>query len=110
MFEEQQHIKFDIYDIDSNTRDLSQHDFLGSCTVTLGQIVSAPAVLDLMHPKYNKGTCGSLIVSCEELSTCKDELQLQFLAKKLDKKGLYSFELFQTSLDKFDSLDSFETI
>jgi len=89
MFEEQQHLKFDVYDMDSNTRDLSQHDFLGSCTVTLGQVVSAPAVLDLMHPKYNKGTCGSLIVSCEELSTCKDELQLQFLAKKLDKKGLY---------------------
>jgi len=38
MFEEQQHLKFDIYDVDSNTRDLSQHDFLGSCTVTLGQI------------------------------------------------------------------------
>ena len=94
MFEEQQHLKFDVYDVDSNTRDLSQHDFLGSCTVTLGQVVSAPAVLDLMHPKYNKGTCGSLIVSCEELSTCKDELQLQFLAKKLDKKGLYSFKQF----------------
>jgi hypothetical protein len=89
MFEEQQHLKFDVYDMDSNTRDLSQHDFLGSCTVTLGQVVSAPAVLDLMHPKYNKGTCGSLIVSCEELSTCKDELQLQFLAKKLDKKDWF---------------------
>jgi hypothetical protein len=100
MFEEQQHLKFDVYDMDSNTRDLSQHDFLGSCTVTLGQVVSAPAVLDLVHPKYNKGACGSLIVSCEELSTCKDELQLQFLAKKLDKKGFYSFKQFQTSLSK----------
>jgi len=90
MFEEQQHLKFDIYDVDSNTRDLSQHDFLGSCTVTLGQIVSAGSVvLDLLHPNYNKGTSGSLIVSSEELSMCKDELQLQFLAKKLDKKDWF---------------------
>jgi len=102
MFEEQQHLKFDIYDVDSNTRDLSQHDFLGSCTVTLGQIVSAGSVvLDLLHPNYNKGTSGSLIVSSEELSMCKDELQLQFLAKKARQKRLVwkfrSISTFQQS-------------
>jgi len=90
MFEEQQHLKFDLYDVDNNSRDLSQHDFLGSCTVTLGQVVSAGSVvLDLLHPKYSKGTNGSLIVSSEELSMCKDELQLQFLGKKLDKKDWF---------------------
>ena len=53
-------------------------------------IVSAGSVvLDLLHANYNKGTSGSLIVSSEELSMCKDELQLQFLAKKLDKKDWF---------------------
>ena len=53
-----------MYDVDNNTRDLSQHDFLGSCTMTLGQIVSAGSVVvDLLHPNYKKGTFGSLIVS-----------------------------------------------
>jgi hypothetical protein len=28
-------------------------------------------------------------VSCEELSMCKDEMELQFLAKKLDKKDWF---------------------
>jgi hypothetical protein len=32
---------------------------------------------------------GELIVSCEELSMCKDELELQFMAKKLDKKDFF---------------------
>ena len=31
MFEEQQHLKFDVYDIDSQSRNLQDHDFLGSC-------------------------------------------------------------------------------
>ena len=30
-----------------------------------------------------------MIVSCEELSMCKDELELQFLGKKLDKKDFF---------------------
>ena len=32
---------------------------------------------------------GELVVSCEELSMCKDEMELQFLAKKLDKKDWF---------------------
>ena len=56
----------------------------------LNSIVSSgSAVLDLTHPNYKKGTSGSLVVSSEELSMCKDELKLQFLAKKLDKKDWF---------------------
>ena len=32
---------------------------------------------------------GELIVSCEELSMCKDEIELQFMGKKLDKKDFF---------------------
>jgi len=89
-FEEQQYLKFDLYDVDSNTHRLDDHDFLGTCQVTLGQIVSSGnIILDLIHPKHRNGTNGSMIISCEELSMCKDELELQFLGKKLDKKDWF---------------------
>ena len=53
MFEEQQHLKFDVFDVDSGSRNLDDHDFLGSCTVTLGQVVSTGnVILDLVHPQY----------------------------------------------------------
>ncbi len=35
------------------------------------------------------GTNGNFIISCEELSLCKDELTLQFIGKKLDKKDFF---------------------
>ena len=40
MFEEQQEIKFDVYDLDSNSRNLDEHDFLGSASVTLGKFLA----------------------------------------------------------------------
>merc|ERR1712020_638345 len=40
-FEEQQHLKFEMYDVDSHSNKLSDHDFIGSVQTTLGQIVSA---------------------------------------------------------------------
>ena len=40
-FEEQQHVKFAIYDIDSNSARLDDHDFLGEFVCTVAQLVSA---------------------------------------------------------------------
>jgi hypothetical protein len=37
-FEEQQHIKFEVYDVDTNDLSLEQQDFLGRCETTLGQV------------------------------------------------------------------------
>lgn len=90
LFEEQQHLKFDVYDVDGSSRHLDDHDFLGTCQVTLGQVVSTGnVILDLVHSEYRSGTNGSLLINCEELSMCKDELELQFLGKKLDKKDWF---------------------
>jgi len=90
MFEEQQPLKFAIFDLDSNSACLDDHDFIGSCETSLGQIVSnGSVILDLINPEYARGTNGSLIVTCEELSMCKDELELQFLGKKMDKKDFF---------------------
>lgn len=43
-FEEQQPLKFELYDIDSNSRNLRDHDFLGFVVCNLGQIVSSGKV------------------------------------------------------------------
>merc|ERR1712183_867745 len=39
-FEERQQIKFEIYDSDSSSSNLSAHDFLGSLECSVGEIVS----------------------------------------------------------------------
>lgn len=44
-FEEQQPIKFEIYDVDSTSPRLSDHDFLGFTVCNLGQIVSKGKVI-----------------------------------------------------------------
>jgi Ca2+-dependent lipid-binding protein len=40
-FETQQKLKFEVYDSDSSSSDLSEHDFLGRSLTTLGEIVGA---------------------------------------------------------------------
>jgi hypothetical protein len=45
------------YDIDSNSRNLKDHDFLGSLECSLGEIVSAQKLhKPLNGPKSNSGT------------------------------------------------------
>lgn len=93
-FEEQQPIKFDIYDIDSSSTNLSDHDFLGSAYCTLGQIVSSGKV---QLPLQSNGgqTVGDhqsfVVVTSEELSSCKDEVILQFSGHSLEKKTYLFF-------------------
>ncbi|NXO97021.1 CPNE5 protein, partial [Certhia brachydactyla] len=40
-FEERQNLRFDLYDVDSKSPDLSKHDFLGQAFCTLGEIVGS---------------------------------------------------------------------
>ena len=37
LFEEQQHLRFEVYDSDSPSAKLEDHDFIGACATTLGQ-------------------------------------------------------------------------
>lgn len=39
-FEEKQPLLFEVYDTDSKDKDLSAHDFLGTITISLGQLVA----------------------------------------------------------------------
>ncbi|XP_074644535.1 copine-8-like isoform X2 [Tubulanus polymorphus] len=99
-FEEQQRLKFELYDVDSKSHDLSKHDFLGSMECTLGEIVTTNRLQQpLKGPKVNSGSIVS--VRAEELGTCKEQITLQFCGKKLDKKDFFGksdpFLLFHKS-------------
>lgn len=89
-FEERQIVKFEVFDWDMNSNNLSDHDFLGRVECSLGSIVSAPGkqFVSVIRdaPKSNKG---KVFVSAEELAANKEVVQIKFAAEKLDKKDLF---------------------
>lgn len=87
-FEEQQPLRFELYDIDSSSHNLADHDFLGFIELTLANIVAAGAEsLSLPlnpNPYVSEGKdgkeveAGSIILLAEELASLKDEVTLKF--------------------------------
>uniref|UniRef100_A0A4W4ER66 C2 domain-containing protein n=1 Tax=Electrophorus electricus TaxID=8005 RepID=A0A4W4ER66_ELEEL len=94
-FEEKQNLRFDLYDVDSKSPDLSKHDFLGQMFCTLGEIVGSPASrlekpLGFPPQIWIPGKkCGTIILTAEELGNCRDSATMQFCANKLDKKDFF---------------------
>ncbi|XP_041051459.1 copine-5b isoform X2 [Carcharodon carcharias] len=102
-FEERQNLRFDLYDVDSKSPDLSKHDFLGQMFCTLGEIVgSSGSRLEkpLMYTRFCQSKqsrssgipgkkCGTIVLSAEELGNCRDVATMQFCANKLDKKDFF---------------------
>uniref|UniRef100_A0A803J6F7 Copine family member IX n=1 Tax=Xenopus tropicalis TaxID=8364 RepID=A0A803J6F7_XENTR len=109
-FEEKQNLRFDLYDVDAKSPDLSKHDFLGQCFCTLGEIVGSAGsrlekslIIGQNAPNSRSGRstqsmsnggipskkCGIIIISAEELSNCRDIATVQFSAHKLDKKDFF---------------------
>uniref|UniRef100_A0A3Q2DD77 Copine Vb n=1 Tax=Cyprinodon variegatus TaxID=28743 RepID=A0A3Q2DD77_CYPVA len=89
-FEEKQNLRFDLYDVDSKSPDLSKHDFLGQMFCTLGEIVGSPASrLEKPLGGITGKKCGTIILTAEELSNCRDSATMQFCANKLDKKDFF---------------------
>ena len=53
-FEEEQILRFDVYDEDKKgSHKLKHHDVLGSCTMVIGEIVHEPGTLSahIAHPR-----------------------------------------------------------
>ena len=103
-FEEQQNIKFEVYDSDDpNSRNLSSHDFIGRVVTTLGSIVgencgkfqhgiqTASAKDTGYHSNNNfkRGSLGTIIVRAEEISANKDIVTFSLSGKGLDKKDWF---------------------
>lgn len=90
-FEESQKLRFEIYDVDSKSPRLSDHDFLGRMDCTLGEVVSVqgsrftrPLKNDASHKN-----AGTITVIAEEVSSCKQVVTMQWAAHKLDKKDFW---------------------
>ena len=48
-------MRFAVYDLDSRSRSLNDHDFIGSAEVTLGQVVtSGTFAIDLVNQNENR--------------------------------------------------------
>ena len=83
-FEHRQFLKFEVYDIDSDSQQLQDHDFIGSAEITLGQIVSAGSnglVLLLKNNDRPNQFCGELLLKSEEVNECRDVIELEIGAK-----------------------------
>jgi hypothetical protein len=91
-FEELQELKFEVYDIDNDKKDLKSQDYIGSMQCCLGDIVGSPGsklMKALKNPKISNP--GHLIVSAEEVGENIGSIYILFKAKDLDRKGLFTF-------------------
>uniref|UniRef100_A0A8C4HI09 Copine 3 n=1 Tax=Dicentrarchus labrax TaxID=13489 RepID=A0A8C4HI09_DICLA len=87
-FEMVQRLKFCVYDIDNNTYDLSDDDFLGELECTLGQVVSNRQMTRqlLLKDKRPAGH-GTITVSGQITDTRVANFEVS--ARRLDKKYLW---------------------
>ncbi|XP_059186212.1 copine-9-like [Centropristis striata] len=90
-FEEKQNLRFDVYNVDTRSSNLSKHkDFLGQMFCTLGEIIgSTGSRLERTLSGIPGKKCGSIVFSAEELSNCRDIATMQLCANKLDKKDFF---------------------
>jgi hypothetical protein len=88
-FEERQLLKFAVYDMDSESSRMEDHDFLGSVEATLGEVVAMQAKGFSRRLGGRGGKGGTLHVLSEELSGNKEVVKLSFSAKGLDKKDFF---------------------
>ena len=90
-FEEQQKLKFKIYDVDSNNPILENHDFLGETECSLGQIVSAKNFsIPLILPGSQAKSQQMLHVSAEETGSNKEEIEFVVSGQDFKKSGIFS--------------------
>uniref|UniRef100_A0A8C1IPZ0 Copine family member IX n=1 Tax=Cyprinus carpio TaxID=7962 RepID=A0A8C1IPZ0_CYPCA len=89
-FEEKQNLRFDVYNVDSRSSNISKHSFLGQTFCTLGEIIgSSGSRLERVLSGIPGKKCGSIIFTAEELSNCRDIATMQLCANKLDKKDFF---------------------
>ena len=93
-FEERQCLRFEVYDWDSESKELPDHDFLGWMECTFGEIVSKQNTgftkfLEGTPGKPVAGRRGKIHVIAEELSENKEHVTFKFSAKKLDRKDWF---------------------
>lgn len=99
-FEEQQKLKFHMFDTDSSSHSLSKHTYLGKVECTLAEIVTARAFS--AYIMLNDIKHGKLYISVADVSHNREELELVFSANHLRRSGL-NFTLPDPFLDILNS-------
>jgi len=125
-FHQRQSLRFCLYDVDSDSTNLADHDNLGTAECTLAQIlatqenkVGATSVpwhhevsisLPLSPYKHTPGDCGLLVVRAAEISDgTRDKVTLDLTAQNVDKKDLFSesdpfYCVYRRNMDDTDTL------
>uniref|UniRef100_A0AAX7SJY5 C2 domain-containing protein n=1 Tax=Astatotilapia calliptera TaxID=8154 RepID=A0AAX7SJY5_ASTCA len=85
-FETVQRLKFCVYDIDNDTYDLSDDDFLGELECTLGQVVSNKQMTRPLLLKNRRPAGRGTITICAEEITDTRVANFEVSARRLDKK------------------------
>ncbi|XP_063340177.1 copine-3-like [Pelmatolapia mariae] len=88
-FETVQRLKFCVYDIDNDTYDLSDDDFLGELECTLGQVVSNKQMTRPLLLKDRRPAGRGTITICAEEITDTRVANFEVSARRLDKKYLW---------------------
>ncbi|XP_056290362.1 copine-3-like isoform X1 [Pseudoliparis swirei] len=88
-FEMVQRMKFCVYDIDNDTHDLGDDDFLGELECTLGQIVSNRQMTRSLLLKDKRPAGRGTITICAEEITDTRVANFEVSARRLDKKFLW---------------------
>ncbi|XP_005056990.1 PREDICTED: copine-1 isoform X4 [Ficedula albicollis] len=85
-FEKVQKLKFGVYDIDNESFDLNDDDYLGGIECTLGQVVSSSVFTKPLELKQGKPAGkGTITISAEEIKDTR-VVHLEIEAQNLDKK------------------------
>ncbi|XP_065827522.1 copine-3-like [Oscarella lobularis] len=89
-FEESQPLKFAVYDVDSSTRNLAKHDYIGEVELCLADIVVAGRVLvKTLKRSGDKSARGKIHLSAEEGEENKCNIEFIIGGSHLDKKDFF---------------------
>nr|XP_024647228.1 copine-9 isoform X2 [Macaca nemestrina] len=89
-FEEKQNLRFDVYNVDSKTNISKPKDFLGQAFLALGEVIGGQGSrVERTLTGVPGKKCGTILLTAEELSNCRDIATMQLCANKLDKKDFF---------------------
>uniref|UniRef100_H0XDP2 Copine-9 n=1 Tax=Otolemur garnettii TaxID=30611 RepID=H0XDP2_OTOGA len=89
-FEEKQKLRFDVYNVDSKTNISKPKDFLGQAFLALGEVIGGQGSrVERPLTGVPGKKCGTILLTAEELSNCRDIATMQLCANKLDKKDFF---------------------
>jgi len=89
-FEARQMLKVEVYDSDSDSRRLEDHDHIGSCECSLGEVLTAQGK-GLTRKLVGEKVDQTITLVAEELLACKEVIKLRLSGKKLDRKDWWGF-------------------